>query len=121
MLKITLQNPFLLMTQNFLFKIPDYFETYSNTNENSSKNYLEITLHNKKHNLSFILNYREIQNNLSKLIEEAYNPQIFNTADGIIETKDEEGKILIYELKKGMLLIPIYFMSLININIFFME
>ena len=83
----------------FSFKIPDYFETYSNTNENSSKNYLEITLYNKKHNLSFILNYREIQNNLSKLIEEAYNPQIFNTADGIIETKDEEGKILIYELK----------------------
>ena len=50
----------------FSFKIPDYFETYSNTNENSSKNYLEITLYNKKHNLSFFVNCfpKMTQNNM---------------------------------------------------------
>ena len=97
--KNNIKKKFSFEESSFSFLAPDYFKTKSNIKEINSKKYLEIKLENSQHNFSFILNYRPIQNNLSQLINEAYNPQILNTSDGIIETKDQEGKVLIYELK----------------------
>ena len=84
---------------DFSFDISEYFEISSANREIDKEEYLEITLNNSKHNFGFIINYRKIKNNLEELIEQAFNPQLISISDGVTLTKDEDEKLLIYELK----------------------